>query len=449
MLAAPYCLNREMFYIPIIDWPHELWVLQSSYWGFVLVCALAAVFFSKPCQADSKVLRAIDMASGVLMGLAVLVVQAMVLGPSPHAFLVAMILCGAGTAWQYIRWGQCVVRVGLRRAVAYISCAFILAGSLKCIVSVLPAIRVAVDVALAVLAVAALRMRMGDSPDGTSVEATSKGESLSLGDIWLVPVAVALLSGSIGAVNAGRYITFGSSVGFQIPLASLLEIIAALTVWYWVCALKKPLSVIGILAAMAAVVATSCTLLATLGDRASDIAFFLTSVDNVLLTLFLWILLAALAQKIAKDPRYTFVVGWLVLSASALLGGLIAKTLLLKLDPAVCAVLMYVACMTLIAVIAGRNVSTSGIFSALSAEVPQDKGDLAQRCHELMEAHHLTAREAEVLELLANGRVTLRNCTSSKGNKYAAVFELDDSGEYVNLKFVEYAKTRRRKPKEG
>ena len=57
-------------------------------------------------------------------------------------------------------------------------------------------------------------------------------------------------------------------------------------------------------------------------------------------------------------------------------------------------------------------------------------------------------KAAEISELLANGKVTLRGCTSSKGNKYAAVFELDDSGEYVNLRFVEYAKSRRRKPKE-
>ena len=56
-------------------------------------------------------------------------------------------------------------------------------------------------------------------------------------------------------------------------------------------------------------------------------------------------------------------------------------------------------------------------------------------------------KAAEISELLANGKVTLRGCTSSKGNKYAAVFELDDSGEYVNLKFVEYAKSRKRKPK--
>ena len=56
-------------------------------------------------------------------------------------------------------------------------------------------------------------------------------------------------------------------------------------------------------------------------------------------------------------------------------------------------------------------------------------------------------KASEISELLTNGKVTLRGCTSTKGNKYAAVFELDDTGEYVNLKFVEYAKSRRRKPK--
>lgn len=45
---------------------------------------------------------------------------------------------------------------------------------------------------------------------------------------------------------------------------------------------------------------------------------------------------------------------------------------------------------------------------------------------------------AEISELLASGRVTLKNCTSSKGNRYSAVFELDDTGKYVNLNLVEF-----------
>lgn len=45
---------------------------------------------------------------------------------------------------------------------------------------------------------------------------------------------------------------------------------------------------------------------------------------------------------------------------------------------------------------------------------------------------------AEISELLASGRVTLKNCVSSKGNRYSAVFELDDTGKYVNLNLVEF-----------
>lgn len=52
---------------------------------------------------------------------------------------------------------------------------------------------------------------------------------------------------------------------------------------------------------------------------------------------------------------------------------------------------------------------------------------------------------AEITELLSRGKVTLKNCTSSKGNKYSAVFSLDDTGKYVNLKLEEFVGGRKRK----
>lgn len=45
---------------------------------------------------------------------------------------------------------------------------------------------------------------------------------------------------------------------------------------------------------------------------------------------------------------------------------------------------------------------------------------------------------SEISELLASGRVTLKNCVSSKGNRYSAIFELDDTGKYINLNLVEF-----------
>ncbi len=51
----------------------------------------------------------------------------------------------------------------------------------------------------------------------------------------------------------------------------------------------------------------------------------------------------------------------------------------------------------------------------------------------------------EIAELLASGRVTLNNCTSSKGNKYSAVFSLEDTGQYVNLKLEEFVGGKRKR----
>lgn len=50
---------------------------------------------------------------------------------------------------------------------------------------------------------------------------------------------------------------------------------------------------------------------------------------------------------------------------------------------------------------------------------------------------------AEISELLRTGRVTLKNCVSSNGNKYSAVFSMDDTGKYVNLRFERFAGERK------
>lgn len=52
---------------------------------------------------------------------------------------------------------------------------------------------------------------------------------------------------------------------------------------------------------------------------------------------------------------------------------------------------------------------------------------------------------AEITELLSSGKVTLKNCTSSKGNKYSAVFSLEDTGKYVNLKLEEFVGGKKKK----
>ena len=50
---------------------------------------------------------------------------------------------------------------------------------------------------------------------------------------------------------------------------------------------------------------------------------------------------------------------------------------------------------------------------------------------------------AEISELLSTGRVTLKNCISSKGKKYSALFVMDDTGKYVNLRFERFAENKK------
>ena len=52
---------------------------------------------------------------------------------------------------------------------------------------------------------------------------------------------------------------------------------------------------------------------------------------------------------------------------------------------------------------------------------------------------------AEISELLNTGKVTLKNCTSSKGRKYSAVFSMEDSDKYVSLKLLEFVNDRKKK----
>lgn len=55
---------------------------------------------------------------------------------------------------------------------------------------------------------------------------------------------------------------------------------------------------------------------------------------------------------------------------------------------------------------------------------------------------------AEIRELLGTGKVTLKNCTSSKGKKYSAVFALEDTGQYVNLRLIEFVNDKKRRTAE-
>ena len=193
LLAVPYLVNREMFYPPSLDWPPALWVAQSPYWGFVIVCILIAVVFRSKRAHDSKALFALDTVSGAAMAISAFMVHSTVLQPTPWLAFVGMTLCGASAAWQYARWGQCLAGIDLRRAVACICGGFVLAGILKCLFFVIPLVRVVVCAALVALAVVAMRRCLENTEGKRPMAETGGGEALRLSDLWLIPVVIVAL----------------------------------------------------------------------------------------------------------------------------------------------------------------------------------------------------------------------------------------------------------------
>ena len=51
----------------------------------------------------------------------------------------------------------------------------------------------------------------------------------------------------------------------------------------------------------------------------------------------------------------------------------------------------------------------------------------------------------EIEVLFSKDKVTLKNCTSSKGDKYSAVFSLQGTGKHVNLRMEELVGGKKRK----
>ncbi len=51
----------------------------------------------------------------------------------------------------------------------------------------------------------------------------------------------------------------------------------------------------------------------------------------------------------------------------------------------------------------------------------------------------------KLAELLSNGRITPENFLSSKVNQYSAVFSLEDTGKYVNLKTEEFVDRKKKR----
>ena len=407
-MTVPFTFISRLF-VHIDDLPDYVQPMASPYPGFFLICALAgASFFSKGHQtADLHPLHrdiapTLDFVSSVLMAVSSVLMALPVSRQSIAVLLTAQALGGMSVAWMYMRWGVLYCRLEMRRAVGIVCLSVTASGILKILLTAIPGFLASgLEVLLALFGLFGIRRCYQTTTE--QQDNFQKGESRhTMRDLWIFPLALVVLCGSLGFLYNVQY-SRGDSSTLAIELGFLLESIAAFSVYWWVCIRKKALNVVGITAALSVVIASGTVILSTLGASAKTVFTLCTNIDHSLLTLFLWIILTDLGNRLGFSPSRVFAAGWLLRSVPFWFMGSLAKVIGMQLTPNVCSVVIYSVVIVLALVILGHNVSTDKLLDSLYGRARIDKGDIEQRCLDIAKTYGLTPRETDVLVMLGRG----------------------------------------------
>ena len=400
-MAAPFTLIAQLF-TPVGTTSVAGTLLASPYPAFVTVCALAFALARRMDAKDGsgQALRALDVTSMVLMALACSLTTWGHAQGNASALVCAMEMGGAGVAWAYLRWGRLYARLDIRRAAGVICLSVAVAGTCKVIIAATPTpVSLAFQLALACGGLACLHACSQITPSQFPA-VTPPSAAPSARDLWAFPTALVILCATLGVL----YNVAHEPSGGAFSLASFaLESLAALVVFWWVCLRKRSLNVPGIAAALAVVIATGTFALSMLGQQAGAAFYLCTNADHALLTLFLWIVLCDLATQLPAGPARVFAAGWVLRSAPFWLAGRLACLWGLALTPALCNLVTYLVVVTLALVLAGNSLSARRMLAGLRGRARGQACDVERGCANLARTRGLTARESEVLLLLARG----------------------------------------------
>lgn len=319
-------------------------------------------------------------------------------------------LVGTGVGWSYIRWGAIYTSLEIRRAVHVICLSVALAGVAKVALGALPfSFILGAMLVLATANLASLRILLGHANVWSAASQACAGpnpqpaeRSRCVHELWPFAIALGALCAALGCLYSMAPNTQESREASRL-WGYLLEIAGALAVFWWVCVLKKSVSVTGITAALAVVVAAGIWVLSLVGPVGNSIFFQVTNVDHSLLTLFLWIVLVDVAQWHEGDPYEVFATGWVLRSApfwAATVPVILQKS---TLTAASYTTLLFSILIVLVLVLMGQRAG-GRLLASLRGVSKSDASTLEARCALIARNYGLTPREQEVLAMLCRGR---------------------------------------------
>lgn len=380
--------------------------------GILLAAAIALATRRRPALVAPAPATAASLALGAV-GAALL----LALPASPVAVTCGLVLAAVGHGWTYYLLGICLARLGSgKRTFAAVACS-LLAGTALCAVAPAPGYAASVPL-LAAAGLAQLLLTLG--PARPALETLRNGQAVE--DLALAnPRSFLALSHRVYVLMAIFALAFGFALSLNIaqytPVSSWLHLaaVAAVAAWF-LLAPSGPAREDALFAVAALLVVAGFLAVPVSGVDTGALANGLLYAGNSCFSILSWVVVASLCARNPAGALFVLACGDIASGlgtfAGADLGHLVNLLLAVRPD-AVTAVVGAVVLMLFAYVLVGlRGFSISETIRGVVPAVPvspvpatPSRDELfVRRCAELADEGGLTAREREVMELLARGR---------------------------------------------
>lgn len=318
-------------------------------------------------------------------------------------------LGGVCMAWGYLRWSFVYARLSIRDAVGCLFVSYLIGSTLKIAFDALPeSAGTLMAFALPLVSLVSTRRALADAwpreEDRRAENLYHAGTLAMLGRL-----AACVFAFCFVRVMVSLTVTPGGHLLLTRTLSHLVEAgfaLAALAHVFW---RNRSLDFPQLWRFVFLFLAT--TVLVDCASRAAGVNLgigpqLFSGVGTSLLVMLLWLLLSDVAHHSELHPYVVFGVGWSLYVGSNFLGpiathvaGVSSMSAMLGL------VLLYALGMSMVFCLETRATDVQRIFADMRRKVaPEEFATIDERCDELAREFDLTAREAEVMKLLAKGR---------------------------------------------
>lgn len=391
---------------------------------------------TKPCGKPPTL--ALDMAAATCMALGGVMLSVEL--PIPPAVECAMgaAVGGIGVAWAYGRWIQVYARLELRFSVPLLFLTMALGSVCKTVIDFLPGFAAApVFACLPFATFFCVRRAARHLPP--AAEPDRYYNARTVGSLSRAVISVAAFSFTIGIIRTAILESTPDPYTFSVLVNHGTEVLLALVFIWWVCVAGRGID-FGrtwrlILILMVTVLVFEPFVA---GTGAHAVLFALIRTAHALLVVFfLFLAVADVARHSSYPPLAVYAAGWLAyalpFAAGSFAGTLMAAS---PMAPIITSIATWALVFVALVLLDDRSLGNQLIFAELNhAEddspemraiatqralertpapapaTPAGRSEAATRharCSQLARKHNLTAREAEVLELLVRGHSKTR-----------------------------------------